>query len=151
MLTTSASAPLWAGRTRAVTAKLPLFRTFSRLLALIASDPPEPSFSARRPCAVDQFFTGWISMYLSSIFISLYRSTMSCQPQGVSSLTSHLPPWEPPQGPLKRLFAQRVTGQMPSVLSRMQLPQPRQRSAQTPCSSATPSKVVLTAGNTRLS
>ena len=41
--TTSASAPL-GGPHSLVTAKPPLLRTFSRLLALISSDPPEPVF-----------------------------------------------------------------------------------------------------------
>src|SRR5512137_2235149 len=94
---------------------------------------------------------GCISMYLSSMFISFIFCTISCQTQGTSLLISHEPPTcEPPQGPLKRLFAHRATGQSPRVLSRTQLPHPWHISFQTPCSSEEPKKVVLTAGTTYL-
>ena len=40
-------------------------------------------------------------------------SIISCQAQSISSLTSHLPFCEPPQGPLSSFLEHRLTGQIP--------------------------------------
>jgi hypothetical protein len=57
---------------------------------------------------------------------------MSCQAQSRLSSTSHLPPRDPPPGPLNWLSAQRVIGQMPAYSLKKQLPQPTHFSVQTP-------------------
>jgi hypothetical protein len=48
---------------------------------------------------------------------SFSRSQMSCQTQSTSGLISHLPPVDPPQGPLSRRLEQRAMGQMPPVIA----------------------------------
>ena len=73
---------------------------------------------------------------------------MSCQAQSVSALISHLPPQEPPHGPLSSCLAQRAMGQMPPVMPSRQLPQAAQRSAHTPCSTGRPRTFVFRPGTT---
>ncbi len=72
------------------------------------------------------------------------------QTQGTSHFrvaeTSHLPPWEPPQGPLSRPLAQRVTGQRPPVMPSTQSPHPWQRSCHRPVPEVSPMNMVLRPG-----
>ena len=62
-----------------------------------------------------QFLGVQMFSYRCSLFSFLSLATIWVQAQKVSWPTSQYPPLEPPQGPLKRLLAQRATGQIPPV------------------------------------